>query len=140
MKTKLAAMAFLGLVSASGAFAQRDFDVQENDRRYCASGRSGYDFNTCMRQMQFDRNRAERNDRGDRYDRGDRGDRYDRDDRREYDRRQQWGGPPPQPPTYRQPVEPPRLSDMQERALNNCNLLQPRDQPRCRATVMSTVR
>jgi RNA polymerase subunit RPABC4/transcription elongation factor Spt4 len=29
---------------------------------------------------------------------------------------------------------------MQERALNNCNLLAPRDQPRCRATVMSTVR
>ncbi|RYY94915.1 MAG: hypothetical protein EOO24_23825 [Comamonadaceae bacterium] len=131
MKTKLAVLALVGLVSAPGAFAQRDFDAQENDRRYCASGRSGYDFNTCLRQMQIDRNRAERNDRGDR---------YERDDRREYDRRQQWGGPPPPPPTYRQPVEPPRLSDMQERALNNCNLLQPRDQPRCRATVMSTVR
>jgi len=84
-------------------------------------------------------------DRGDRYDRGNRydrnwerdrrydGRRYDRDwDRRDprYDGGRNWqrGGPPP------------RLSDMQRRALQNCALLQRRDQPRCRATVMSTVR
>jgi hypothetical protein len=42
------------------------------------------------------------------------------------------GGPPP--------VARPRLSDMQQRALDNCVLLAPREQPRCRATVMSTVR
>lgn len=36
--------------------------------------------------------------------------------------------------------ERPRLSDMQQRALDNCSLLAPREQGRCRATVMSTVR
>jgi len=34
----------------------------------------------------------------------------------------------------------PRLSDMQQRALNNCVLLHPSEQARCRATVLSTVR
>ncbi|VTU33135.1 hypothetical protein SRS16CHR_05224 [Variovorax sp. SRS16] len=43
-----------------------------------------------------------------------------------------WQGPPP--------AEQPRLSDMQRRALDNCSMLSWRDQPRCRATVMSTVR
>ncbi len=36
--------------------------------------------------------------------------------------------------------EQPRLSDMQRRALDNCSMLAWRDQRRCRATVMSTVR
>jgi hypothetical protein len=56
-------------------------------------------------------------------------------------------GPPPGyrgPPQgdWRTPARPAqaRLSDMQQRALDNCSLLAPRDQPRCRATVMSTVR
>jgi hypothetical protein len=54
--------------------------------------------------------------------------RHERDayDEREYGGRQQTGAP--------------RLSDMQQRALDNCVMLAPRDQPRCRATVMSTVR
>jgi len=62
---------------------------------------------------------------------------------------------PPPPPTYYRPApvydepgdwrgargyEQPRLSDMQQRALNNCSMLAWRDQSRCRATVMSTVR
>jgi hypothetical protein len=34
----------------------------------------------------------------------------------------------------------PRLSDMQRRALDNCSLLAPHEQRRCRATVMSTTR
>ena len=33
-----------------------------------------------------------------------------------------------------------KLSDMQRRALDNCALLAPQQQPRCRATVMSTNR
>lgn len=37
-------------------------------------------------------------------------------------------------------VPEPRLSDMQQRAYDNCSMLARRDQPRCRATVMSTVR
>jgi hypothetical protein len=44
------------------------------------------------------------------------------------------------PPGYQTRSQEPRLSDMQQRALNNCALLAPRDQPRCRATVMSTAR
>lgn len=47
--------------------------------------------------------------------------------------RDEWHGRAP-------PQERPRLSDMQQRALDNCSLLAPREQPRCRATVMSTTR
>ncbi|MBO9650086.1 MAG: hypothetical protein J7605_16385 [Variovorax sp.] len=54
-----------------------------------------------------------------------------------------WHQPPP-PPNWHQPPPPrrnqPRLSDMQRRALENCNFLPPNEQPRCRATVWSTVR
>ena len=44
-----------------------------------------------------------------------------------------WQGGPPQQGR-------PRLSDMQQRALDNCSLLAPREQGRCRATVYSTTR
>ncbi len=57
---------------------------------------------------------------------------YD-DDRRGrwgYDHRRHWDDD----------ADSPRLSDMQRRALENCAMLAPRDQPRCRATVWSTVR
>lgn len=128
---KLALLALLGLMGSVPAMAQN----YENDRRYCASGRSGLDFNACMWRLQNDRERPDRRD-------------YERRDyeRREYERRQRWQEPEPvyvpqyrQQPQYQQ-QEQPRLSDMQQRALDNCNFLQPRDQPRCRATVMSTVR
>jgi len=46
----------------------------------------------------------------------------------------------PAQPYYPQNIERPRLSDMQRRALDNCSLLAPREQGRCRATVMSTTR
>lgn len=63
----------------------------------------------------------------------------------------------PAPPAYYRPPPPayygpppgyygqsggsrPRLSDMQQRALDNCSLLAPNEQRRCRATVMSTAR
>jgi len=128
MKTLALAGLTLGLMTALPAAAQWDND-HENARRYCASGRSGLDYGTCMRRMQgggwrddrYDRDYGRRDPRwgNDRYDRG-------------------YGAPPP--PAYRYGGEPPRLSDMQERALQNCALLAPRDQPRCRATVMSTVR
>lgn len=58
---------------------------------------------------------------------------YDDDDRRGrwgYDHRRHWDDD----------ADSPRLSDMQRRALENCAMLAPRDQPRCRATVWSTVR
>ena len=129
---KLALLAFLGLTTCVSALAQ-DY-VYENDRRYCASGRSGLDFNACMWRLQHDRERQDRRE-------------YERRDyeRREYEGRPRWQEPAPvyvpeyrQQPQYQQ--ERPKLSDMQQRAMDNCNLLQPRDQPRCRATVMSTVR
>lgn len=131
---KLALLAFLGLMNAAPAFAQGDY-VYENDRRYCASGRSGMDFNSCMWRLRNDRERDDRRDY----------ERREYEQRREYERRQRWQEPAPVyvPEYQRQPQyqqERPKLSDMQERALNNCNLLAPRDQPRCRATVMSTVR
>jgi len=132
---KLLVLAVLGLVTILPAFAQRD-DAYENDRRHCASGRSGVDFNTCMWRMQRDRE--------ERYERREQR-AYEREQRREYERRERWAEQPPPPPAHRQWEGPqggeqPRLSDMQQRALDNCNLLAPRDQPRCRATVMSTVR
>ncbi|MBT2335495.1 hypothetical protein J7E49_16435 [Variovorax paradoxus] len=135
---KLVVLAILGLATIFPAFAQRDADAYENDRRYCASGRSGVDFNTCMWRVQRDREERRQERREQRA--------YEREQRQEYERRDQrerWAAPPP--PAYRQwddgpRGEPPRLSDMQQRALDNCNLLAPRDQPRCRATVMSTVR
>lgn len=37
-------------------------------------------------------------------------------------------------------TEQPKLNDMQRRAMDNCSLLAYREQPRCRASVMSTVR
>ncbi|RZL90640.1 MAG: hypothetical protein EOP76_15265 [Variovorax sp.] len=132
---KLAAVAMLAFTGLTGSVAVQA-QVSERDRQYCASGRSGMDFGSCMRQMQYDRERER-----DRYERRNNDGRggYDRRD----DDRRQWSQPAPPPPGYQQhraPVEQPRLSDMQERALNNCNMLAPRDQPRCRATVMSTVR
>lgn len=55
-----------------------------------------------------------------------------------------YGRPPPRPyyePEREAPREGPRLSDMQQRALDNCIVLPTRqDRARCRATVMSTVR
>lgn len=130
---KLAALALLGLIQTAPALAQRDMDVYEADRRYCASGRSGMDFHSCMDRLRFDRQRDRDRWERERWERS----RDDRD-RWEYERRQRYAAPPPPPPpVYR---EPPKLSDMQQRALDNCVLLAPRDQPRCRATVMSTVR
>jgi hypothetical protein len=142
-------LALLALLGTGAAQAQRDY---EDDRRYCASGRSGLDFRSCMRQFRHDREGDERDgydrDGRERYDRDGR-ERYERrgyDNRGDYDRRQGqgqgWGEPAPRyEPQWQQPQpERPRLSDMQQRALDNCALLAPRDQPRCRATVMSTVR
>ncbi|VTU32187.1 hypothetical protein SRS16CHR_05035 [Variovorax sp. SRS16] len=125
---KHAVLVTLTLLSTFSAWAQRDAYVYENDRRYCASGSSGVDFDRCMRRLRHDRERNER----------------DRYEQREYDGRRQWAQPPAPPPPRQwegpPPAERPRLSDMQQRALDNCAMLAPRDQPRCRATVMSTVR
>jgi hypothetical protein len=132
---KLLVLAVLGLVHAASALAQSNMDVYESDRRYCASGRSGMNFNSCMRRLQYDREQRYRDYRG-------------RPDDWAEPQQPRWQAPPPssgwgEPPPrqYQQPVpEKPRLSDMQQRALDNCALLAPREQPRCRATVFSTVR
>ena len=55
-KLILASMLSLaGLMTVIPATAQRNDPAFESDRRFCASGRSGMDFNTCMWQMQKDR-------------------------------------------------------------------------------------
>lgn len=131
--TKLVVLAILSLASAVSAVAQGDRQLYENDRRYCASGRSGVDFDSCMWRIQRDRERAARRE-------------YYEPPQPQYQEPPPAYGRPyePPPPAYgrqwEEPRERPRLSDMQERALANCALLAPRDQPRCRATVMSTVR
>jgi len=136
-------LALLALLGTGAAQAQRD---HEDDRRYCASGRSGLDYRSCMRQLRRDREGYERDGyERDGYGRERERDRYERrgyDNRGDYDRRQGQGqGWGEAAPRYQQP-QPDRskLSDMQQRALDNCAMLAPRDQPRCRATVMSTVR
>lgn len=133
-KTTFAALFLLGLSAVTGsgsALAQRDY---ETDRRYCASGRSGLDFNSCMRQLQ--RQGDDRYDRrGNGYERGD----YD-------DRRPQGWGQQPQPGYGYEPEwgqrrrnEQREFSKDQERVWNNCAALPPPQQQRCRAAVMSTV-
>ena len=62
---------------------------------------------------------------------------WERDHGRHWARRepdQNWHQSPPSRSSE------PKLSDMQRRALDNCNFLPPADQSRCRATVWSTVR
>ncbi len=124
---QLAAIAFLGLLTALPAAAQGYYDGYDRDRRDYPRYERDRD-----RDGYYGRDRYPRyEDR--RYDDG----RYGRwgDDRRRwnepnpYDQRRGYG--------Y---GEPPKLSDMQQRALDNCAMLAPRDQPRCRATVLSTVR
>lgn len=133
----LTLLATLAVTGSGSALAQRDY---ESDRRYCASGRSGLDFNSCMRQLQ--RQGDPRYDRYDGYER--RG--YERPDRYNDRRPQGWDQQPP-PPRYgyepewgRRPGNEPReFSKDQQRVWNNCNALPPPQQQRCRAAVLSTV-
>lgn len=141
-KTTFASLSLLALLALTGtdsALAQRDYD---SDRRYCASGVSGMDFNSCMRQVQ-----RQGDDRYDNRDNGYGHGGYDNNRGGYYeDRRQQgWGQPPPprygyQPEWGQRPGHEPReLSKTQQRVMNNCNYLPLKDQQRCRAAVMSTV-
>lgn len=123
----LATLSLAGLATTFPAAAQRNNNdaAFESDRRFCASGRSGMDFNTCMRQMQSQRSGWNNNDN-----RGNNNGRGNNDG---------WQNAPS--PGWRAPPSSlPRLSDMQKRALDNCVLLQRSEQARCRATVLSTVR
>lgn len=132
----LSLLATLAVTASGSALAQRDF---ESDRRYCASGRSGMDFNSCMRQLQ-----RQGDGRYDGYDR--RGNGYEQPDRYNDRRREGWDQQPP-PPRYgyqpewgRNPGNEPReLSKDQQRVWNNCNALPPQQLQRCRAAVLSTV-
>ncbi len=125
---KTLVFALLGLAATFSASAQYGhISPQEAARRNCAGAPSKFEFNRCV-QSQLAQRRSDR-------------DRYDRHayDQREYDRYQGRNRPPA--PAYGRGAAPaPRLSDMQQRALDNCVMLAPRDQPRCRATVFSTVR
>ncbi len=121
---KLISAAFLamaGLMGAETALAQWHNSPQfDRDLRSC--NRRNVNFERCMWERGWQRGHGQR-----------------------WNHRppnQHWHQPPPhhwnQPPPPRR--NPPRLSDMQRRALQNCSLLHPAEQARCRATVMSTVR
>lgn len=157
--------AFLALAAliALPSFAQYGpGGPHESDRDYCASGRSGLDYRSCMYRLHEAREQAQwqmqmqaqaQQQAPVQYGEG-----Y-------YQPEPVMPGPgwAPAPPVVAAPgwvqqpapmVQPawiqaepvmaapaqPRLSAMQQRALDNCVLLPPAQQPRCRATVWSTVR
>ena len=111
-------LALAGLAGPGAVMAQWQNSPQfDRDLHFCSRS---HNFDRCM------------------WDRG-----WQRGHGRRWERRvPNWHQPPP--PNWHQPPPPsrnqPRLSDMQRRALENCNFLPPNEQPRCRATVWSTVR
>ncbi len=117
---KFVVLAVLGLVNTVTAYAQYDMDVYESDRRYCASGRSGLDFNSCMRRLQYDRERHYRRTTAI----VPNGASHRRPSPNGSRRPLRPNGNRHRPPRQWQPApEKPRLSDMQQRALDNCALL-----------------
>ena len=124
----MALFAIVGLMSSEAALAQWHNSPQfDRDLRDC--DRRGVNFEFCMWDRGWQRGRGHRWER--------------------VPPNQHWHQPPPrhwhQPPPHHWHQPPPprrnqRLSDMQRRALENCNFLPPAEQPRCRATVWSTVR
>ena len=107
-------LALAALVNLQPAVAEsRNAAKLDHDTQYC--NRNHGNFDRCMSQRGWERGRNQR---------------WEQEPSYRYDGNQ--GG-------SRQ-REQPRLSDMQQRALNNCMLLQRSEQSRCRATVMSTVR
>lgn len=113
------ALAFAGLASSSAMAQWNNSNHFEQDRRACS--RPGVNFDRCMNQRGWDRGWGGHNQR------------WSYQPPRHGNN---WHQPPPPPRRGSQP----RLSDMQQRALDNCVLLQRSEQARCRATVMSTVR
>lgn len=118
-------LALTGLLSCASAFAQWHNSAQfDRDSRAC--NRRGVNFDRCMWERGWQRGHGQR-----------------------WQHSPNWHQPPnhwhqPPPNHWHHPPPPPgrnqpRLSDMQQRALDNCRLLAPAEQPRCRATVMSTV-
>ena len=120
-------LAMAGFLTAGPAAAQWHNSPQfDRDLRAC--DRRGVNFERCMWERGWQRGHGQRWNHNQNWHRP--------------PHQQNWHRPPPnhwhQPPPPRR--NQPRLSDMQQRALDNCRLLQPSEQPRCRATVMSTVR
>lgn len=108
------ALAIAGLASVQPVMAEsRNAAKLDHDTQYCDRGHGNFD--RCMSQRGWQRGRNQRWEQESSY-------RYDGNQGSSHQREQ------------------PRLSDMQQRALNNCSLLQRSEQSRCRATVMSTVR
>jgi hypothetical protein len=114
-------LALAGLVTAMPASAQwHNSSAFDRDSRDC--NRRGVNFDQCMWQRGWSRGNGHRwnhNNNG-----------WHNPPNNGWNNNNNWNNSRNQP----------RLSDMQQRALNNCALLQPSEQPRCRATVMSTVR
>jgi hypothetical protein len=120
-------LALAGLATSGSAMAQWHNSPQlDRDLRAC--DRRGVNFDRCMWERGWQR--------------GGPGQRWNHNQNwHRAPNNPNWHSPPPNqwnnsPPRRNQP----RLSDMQQRALDNCRLLAPAEQPRCRATVMSTVR
>ena len=126
MKKPIAALfvAMAGLTSTALALAQWHNSPQfDRDMRSC--NRPGVNFERCMWQRGWQRGNGQRWNRVPHQQPG-------------WNQQPHWNQPGwNQPPPRRNQ---PRLSDMQQRALDNCWLLHPSEQARCRATVMSTVR
>jgi len=141
----LATAALATLTTMLPAAAQRNDPAFESDRRFCASGRSGMDFNSCMWQMQNQRNGQWNNNSNNRWGNNNNNG-WGNNNGWNNNNNNGWNnnnnnGWQNQPPGWRAPPSSlPRLSDMQQRALDNCVLLQRSEQARCRATVLSTVR
>lgn len=119
-------LAIAGLMMAGSALAQWH-NSSQFDRDLRACDRRGVNFERCMWERGWQRGSGQRWNHNQNWHRP--------------PHQQNWHNPPRQqnwhnPPRHNQP----RLSDMQQRALDNCVLLHPSEQARCRATVMSTVR
>jgi len=113
-------LAIAGLVSAAPALAQWHNSSQfDRDSRDC--NRRGVNFDQCMWQRGWSRGNGQRWNHNN-----------------NWGHNQGWNNQPPN--NWNNSRNQPRLSDMQQRALNNCVLLHPSEQARCRATVLSTVR
>jgi hypothetical protein len=113
-----AALLLAGLVTAAPAFAQWGNSRYDQDARACQRSPN---FNRCMQQRgwSFGNSSPHWHHHNNNW------------NNPHWNQGNNWGAP-----SRGQP----RLSDMQQRALNNCVFLHPSEQARCRATVLSTVR
>jgi hypothetical protein len=115
-----AALLLAGLVTAAPAFAQWGNSRFDNDSRACQRSPN---FNRCMQQRGWHHGNSSPH--------WHHGNNWNHWNQPNWNHGNNWN---------QSNRNQPRLSDMQQRALNNCAFLHPSEQARCRATVWSTVR